>query len=674
MFKKKILDALREKFSTTDLWGNLEFFAQTRLVDLPEEDSVASKKQVIRALTEIYDWIIQQGIDKKELMFLKAEIDHYKRISMISLYKEEDSVVREEDVELWAKKSFNEEGVIGIYPPYNYVQIKKLIKEVYKKTGLVKFFISDERAISGKIMGKMFEYPKEIPIVSLCISKRKEDKGDKYLFVFGEKINKQDFEVLREITVPFYIYRFVSDTKNEYIVLFKSEVEVGDYVVNGVLTTVNDYSVINNTKKLMTKLPIMFALGVESKNIKFKDVDDFFKKLDFLNINKDNFMNYPFTFKTESGYYYGLYPEWFKWLIMSWLFHAEKGITNKYPFHILFIGPRGTGKSSILNALYSKSREVFDIFTGETSTLKKLIPSFKGTPKPGYLVECSRFAFLDEFLRIFVKKRGNDAFDLEESIAGMNSLLEHQKREAGSGIGSIRVNMRARAIAVTNPVKAVGNVLDLANKFDESFLSRWIIYWQDPDFIKLINEATEEDFSATDFWIKDEDFVNIVDFLQSFDAKYDLDEVKKVVRSFYGLLPEKLLGIYKSRYMHHATCLLDGIIKTRCLFERDKSFSALGKDYEMFGLIWGKIMSSWVVNLTKLKELPVSVRLGFLSSEVRDVYDYIDEKRPSREQLVEYFRSFGNKIRDYAEILFDAELIKVDEMTGNYVPYWWKRK
>jgi len=119
---------------------------------------------------------------------------------------------------------------------------------------------------------------------------------------------------------------------------------------------------------------------------------------------------------------------------------------NTYPMHLMVLGPAASGKSALLNSLHSHSKENKEIFAGATSTLKSLVPSFKNNPAQlGYLAESNRFALCDEFLRCLINSRTTqDGANREESVGIMNDLLEHQKREVGSGVSRANVNMRAR--------------------------------------------------------------------------------------------------------------------------------------------------------------------------------------------------------------------------------------
>ena len=128
--------------------------------------------------------------------------------------------------------------------------------------------------------------------------------------------------------------------------------------------------------------------------------------------------------------------------------------------HLIVMGPKHSGKSLLLNGLHSKSKENRDIFSGSSSTLKSLVPSFKYNPaRLGYLAESNRFAFCDEFFRCLISARTTKEGSVrEESVAMMNDLLEHQKRRAGSGVSSVNVNMTSRVIATTNPIKGMKNI------------------------------------------------------------------------------------------------------------------------------------------------------------------------------------------------------------------------
>jgi hypothetical protein len=67
----------------------------------------------------------------------------------------------------------------------------------------------------------------------------------------------------------------------------------------------------------------------------------------------------------------------------------------------------------------------------------------------------------------------------------------------------------------------------------------------------------------------------------------------QLYEKFSTPLSQEVKGMFEARYLHHLECMLDGIVKMRCLFERDKSFAAIERDYELLDLLFGNIIRSW---------------------------------------------------------------------------------
>ena len=175
--------------------------------------------------------------------------------------------------------------------------------------------------------------------------------------------------------MPFYVYRFITENNDEFILLTTEQHEIGDYVITGVKTQLTDLKNLTDSAKLPTKLPFFFTQEVKNRIIRYKNHEEFFNRVKYLNIKKENTFDYPFTISRGNKTWKLLQPNWYKWLIWSWLTHEEKGLINSYPFHILQIGPKHSGKSLLLNSLYAKSKENRPVFSGSSSTLKSLVPS-----------------------------------------------------------------------------------------------------------------------------------------------------------------------------------------------------------------------------------------------------------------------------------------------------------
>jgi len=638
----EIMKMLKTKFGGLSFWTRIESDVVLKCAELTEPINEEKSKEFIMQLKALKSFISKQDVPEEDLKFIDEEIELHEQSKMISLYEEKDDSIEEKVIFGYSRLGKGSEGIVSIPQNYNYVQLSKLTNGVYQETGLVKFYISKEKVVYGKIVAEIYEHAQEIPIATVIESKKhdKETGEPKYkgIALFGEKFTRNEVKVIKEITIPFYVYRFITEDNNELILMTSTQCEIGDYVVTGVQTQCSDYKMLTDSARLPTKLPFFFAQKIQNRIIKFKNHKEFKSRLDFLKIEKDTFFEYPFTTTKNSKTWKLLQPNWYKWLIWAWLTHENKGIFNKYPMHILQIGPKMSGKSLMLNSLHARSKETRNIFSGASSTLKHLVPSFKYNPaRLGYLAESNRYAFCDEFLRCLINTRTTkEGSQREEGVAIMNDLLEHQKREAGSGVSRVNVNMTARVIATTNPIREIKNVENLVNAFDESFLSRWLIYYQTDHHVQMVRKSKDSALERYYFKISVNDWISILDYLQTFPAKYDLEKVEEIHQSVPKVLTENLNRHYDARHMHHIECLMDGIVKARCFMEKDMSFKAKEEDYKILKEVWLSLIKSWI-DVSQLRSIDINERIFYLPENCQYLYWRICEgkKEVTREEAKE---------------------------------------
>lgn len=664
--KEAIFEMIKTKFAGLYFWKTIEAQVAIYCSDLIDPLTPDKTKQLIKQLQQIKDFFLGHDVSLNELDFLKDEIERYEQTKTISLYEEEDDEVSEEDIEYYARHGGSTEGVVGIHLPFNYTQLEKLTNGVFKKTGLIKFYISREKIISGKIIAEVWEDSKKIPIATLVESRKTNEDGcpvHRDVSLFGKNINGKVYIKVKEINLPFYFYRFLTEENQEIVLLSHEKCDIGDCIVTGVMTQYDDYKNLTDTTKILTKLPFFFAQKVMNRIIKFKSHEELRNRLRDLKINRENFAEYPFTIEKNNISYELLQPEWYKLLIWSWLTHQPKGILNNYPMHLCIMGIKGSGKSSLLNGLHQKSRENRDVFSGSSSTLKDLVPSFKYNPaKLGYLAESNRFSFCDEFFRcLFNTRTTKEGSQREESVAMMNDLLEHQKRRAGSGVSSVNLNMTSRVIATTNPIRGMENISDLVNSFDESFLSRWMFYNQTEDHVNMTYNSNDSDLKKYNFKISTNDWVSILDYLHSFSAEYNMDKIKEIYEAIRAELNETLSNHYVARHKHHIECLIDGIVKSRCILDGDMSFNANEEDYKSLKIVWFKLISSWI-DFEKIKYMNINDRIFYMPEKCQYIYwEIVKLKKPiSRSQAKEMVLKTMKKSEFYEawSSLIDNELIK----------------
>ena len=626
-----IMKIINNKFSSMSFWGRIEREIAVMCSDLPEPTTNDKKLDLINKLENIKGFLLREEIKNKDLEFLDERIDLHKNTETLGIYKDKKNDINPAIISAYSEISTGTEGVVSITNPFNYTQIKKLSNGVFDKTGLANFYISTEKTIYGSITAEHFEGRlQDIPIATIVEGKKDKDTGEcpRSVKLFGEKIDGTTFKPIKEIIMPFYFYRFITEGNKDMMLVSTEKQEPGDYIVIGMETKCNDYKALTDSTRLMTKLPFFFVQKLRNRIIAFDNHEQFKTRLKQLEVKKDTLFDYPFTTTRNKKTWKLLQPTWYKWLIWSWLAHEKKGMMNTYPMHLMILGPAASGKSVLLNSLHSHSKENKEIFAGATSTLKSLVPSFKNNPAQlGYLAESNRYALCDEFLRCLVNSRTTkDGSSREESVGIMNDLLEHQKREVGSGVSRANVNMRARILAMSNPVRGVNNMNNLLNGYDESFLSRWMIYYQTEDHVQMIKKSNDSDLKLYNYKISDNDWISILDYLHTFSAKYDMKRMEDIYNEVTKTLNENMARHYGTRHKHHMECILDGVIKTRCLMDGDISFEAIDEDYKILKDVWTNIIRSWL-NTNQIKNIDISDRIFYVPENSQYLYWKIYNKK-----------------------------------------------
>jgi hypothetical protein len=679
-FKKHIFDKLQAELKASPIWIENKEEISALCVQIPELYTNDNFTAAIGYLVQLQDLLTRKGFNEQPISFITAEIEYLEQNYIIAKYQEKDDFLSDEIINRLIQSSPEAEGIMGIKTKYNLEQLKKISRAIYNKTQLLKFFISRELEIRGKITYELNERAQDLATLTLLQSLyRNKETGDytEELVTFGESYDKKKWKQLKEIKAPFYIYNFISQENKEYILYSSSKLTIGDYNIFGMVVENDDYKLLSESYKIKTKIPQIFVQEAKARMIEFKNNVEFKTFVEKLKISKDSFYDYPFTIEENNNTNIVKYQDWFKELIWAWTLHQKKGRGNPFPMHIMIAGPKGTGKSMVCDCLHPKSGEISKVYSGSSSTMKNLIPSFTYKPaKPGYLAESNRFAYVDEFLRSLSSVRNNTKSDsADESVGAMNDLLEHRKREAGSGISKISINMTARVLATTNPVKGIVTMDDMLKMLDESFLSRWIIYIQGEEDVNFVNKCKIEEPELFKHKYDVNDYLSIIDYLQSFSAVYDKNRMLLIFNNPKVILSEKLLSYYEARYVHHIECLLDGIIKTRCLMQQDMNFSAQEVDYENLSIIWSRIIRSWI-NSKHVKNLPIEQRIYYLPSNAQYVYSVIARERKilTRDEIRDLLLGHLHHTEMYAAliILIDNGLI-FDLGENKFCCYWYKK-
>jgi hypothetical protein len=488
----------------------------------------------------------------------------------------------------------------------SYSIVKRAMKEQWSLDGSLRFFINKNKIIRGKVTNKIEDGIVDIPLIQKyekIYATRMGVQTELGIIPFGEKKDKEA-KIVDSLSHRFHIYRIVCKEGMEiqfYTLLSQQPLENEEYEIHGMLVEMEDATDLSKYTKVMKKSHILIVNEFRSSKITFSSKESFINQIKSLNITEDIFFENLLAINTNNKYLYFQHPRYFEKLIGAF-FTSAKYDSSPYPPHLLIIGKQGGGKSKAMEALSEKIEETIPIVEGSGSTMKSLIPSFKSDlTKPGALIESNRMVFIDEFFRILMRV---DKDDRENTLTHLNPLLEHKKRRFASGNNFLDAQMTSRMFAVTNPVFGTSTMESLVKKMDNSFLSRIIIWYQDEEHYEEVIKKKENDLRLVDVAIDNNMWKAIFDFCTSFKADFNADECYKIHQeglALFGNLSEEIREIYKQRYKHHLACLLDGIVKVRCIIEKDSNFKATEADYTAMRGIWFKMIENWKKGLENVR-------------------------------------------------------------------------
>lgn len=454
------------------------------------------------------------------------------------------------------------------------------------------YIVSPEKETKVIILGKLNDKKQQIPLC--CEAQIKINKTVCYLSL-GENWDKKHYNINRILYENYNIYKAENNNK-EYTILTTEELDTGLITVYGNHIEIDDKIKFGTEAKIDTKTTLIITHSTQTDKIKLNSRDEL---INLCRQTKTNELleNQLFT-HNEDGYAYRLPPE------IEILHTAQILCTkiNGYALNIIKIGIPGTGKSKQIESIHSAVNESQPIVYGENSTIKGITPSFKEkTPNPGAYARSQKIMVVDEFLRAF---QNTPRENRKAEMGRMNSLLENKKQSCESGNGKIQIHPKARFLAVTNPIDGVKTMHELAEKIDTAFLSRNLIWYQTQNEIQ--NAQTEKGKQIPKTLIKKKEFITIIDYCQQIITTYDDREIRTVFDEIGQHIPNTETAIkneiYNARYLHHARCLLDGIIKTRCIKDLNPTFCAIKEDYKMLEKLFTIMVNNWLYPTTSNNE------------------------------------------------------------------------
>ncbi|MBI1935709.1 hypothetical protein HYS31_04680 [Candidatus Woesearchaeota archaeon] len=497
-----------------------------------------------------------------------------------------------------------------------YENIKKAIKNIYETHQKAAFIISKSITIKGKILNTKYKHKENISLLKIGKRTNKQGIEEFEIFFIGDRADYRHWRIIDEICGHFFIYELIYNRK-KYLIFSEEELSSEEYFIEGILIENDDLGDIGHHTKISLKLPLIFVNKAKPRIIKYQNHDELFKDVKNMSLTKDKLFSFIYS-RTDGNSY--RHPSYFEELDAAFLFSAKYG-DKPYSLHRLDIARQGAGKTFRIEAIHEKMDETQDIVDGSGSTLKVLIPSFKNIQaEQGALIKSNRVCCVDEFLRILCRIPKEDR---EPQLGALNPLLEHSVREFGSGNCSLVGSMKSKLLAVSNDIYGTKTMPELCERIDNPFLSRLLVWYLDKKHIKFIEKG--EGKEETKLKIDKDKWLSIYDYMQTFRASYDNENVNEVYNRYTetDILPEKVRDVYTARYKHHINCLIDGLIKTRCLCEPDPSFAAKEEDYRLLELMWGTMLRNWID--VKKQELDEMAKKQLLTQSQRYILEIMQQ-------------------------------------------------
>jgi len=490
-----------------------------------------------------------------------------------------------------------ERSITKVKDKSSWNNLKKLSRKHYKDKGKFRAFISPEIELKGKVIAKDCEGLIEVNLMTLTYYITKEGDRSEKLFFIDEPIDKRSIGKIDDTyTEDFWIYNFKTGSKDYILLVGKDDkLDYEEYTLTGTQVSISDYADVGKYSRLSTSKNIILLHTAIKRIPKYSNHKDFFAKVKALKLNEGNNLN-EFIFSKNGIYYRN--PQEYEGLMMALILSCSK---DGYPLHFLGIGGAGCGKSTTLEGLHSKSGEQ-NIFSGSGSTFTALIPSFKGSVvKAGHMRSSNRLCFADEFFKALIRV---DDDERAIKLTQMDELLEHKQRLSGSGNCESEGKMTSKFIAVTNPVWGNNTIAQTLNKYEDSLstISRMLMFYYDPAHIRYIEQQKEQRQQVKVRCVSSDDFLGFYDYIYTIECETEHKKLSEIYKMAQAHLQRKeeyslILQMWGTRYIHHLSCLLDGIVKERCIKELDDLFTAKPEDYKKLTEMVLYLLGSWNIDI-----------------------------------------------------------------------------
>lgn len=641
LFEKYEEDIIKEFESKTDV-GTYQ-----PLLEKLRELLLSGNSQGIKSYIEV-------ELKDFDFSFLKHLYDS--SIITVAYSKDIHSSIDERDyerLELEVLKN-SESPIITLDKDFTFQHTKEIILKLYEDFKLKPFLISKSNKIKGRVVYQMYDSMKRISLVQEFVEKGiKEDKS--YLKFIGDTPSKRapDSETSR----LFYFHHF-TDENEDYILVHDERIKPQQCIVEGMVIPLSDDVKIGESLSIggTKKLLIVHTLEKTEKELTEKEVKEYTKDWTAESLIKKVFGEFR-------------HPTMYEWLHISWLLSSKFA---GYPLHLLVFGPNASGKTTGIikpttHVVPDPKPGVF--IDGANTTLKGIAPSYAGSKlSPGLFIIANRICYVDEFLKA-VKRSPRGTHGEQSGLESFTSMLEHQPSIVGSGnTQPTNLVATAKALFTTNPERGLEDLLKCNQELTTPAMARFLTYVQTKEHVDFVtdNMARVSSMKITDAMPKyDPTFINIYDFCNAYETKFDFVRIKKIKDKIQEIVPEGLSEMYRGRYLHHLILLLDGVSKFRWLCNEKETLEVTDEDYNKAEALMYFVIQSWKERIN-FNEIPKYLWKEYLTVEERNLYEEI--KLNDGEKFVD-------EIKDSTKLkkLLDIEIVinKGGYLYTHDSPYVW---
>jgi len=525
-------------------------------------------------------------------------------------------------------------------------------KKQYVDQKIKFFFLAHSNdTIKGKPQ-LVFPTMQRIPLLRKVIKKEqeKDENGKKTgndveiqsIFVFDERFDKRHDGFQKEaFAMDFWMYKIVTIEGKEVFIWTTEKLPNSTCEFKGMMVELEDIAEMSRNLKVKSIGRIFFVKEFDP-DVKILSKE---KLVEFTKIRKIKEEDWNFLINYHPNGNVNLFDDEVQKLRSSFLLSGKR---DGYGLHLGIMGPAGTKKSmGWLETLNYKFSEEGQIIGGGNTRSKALTPSFKEKPADiGYFSRIERVGLIDEVGKMAEMEINKHQANINNLFGEWTDLLDCKKRTVGSGNNNTcEIEPTAKHLFPTNPISNKPTIYAHVGVMDSPVMSR-ILWWvqdkEEIDFLrstksvlrisphtslrpfkepknsphtytsilKLFNviENRKKDIVLGKCWGKvksREEFLTLFDSCNNFVCEINEDRVESLKNMTLNLAKEPMKSeVWKPRADHHIFLLIDGIIKTRCLFQDyDSTFTAKEEDYNWAERILVRMVKSWDTDLSVKREV-----------------------------------------------------------------------